>query len=82
MSRHDIPLSKITILLILTVQRFFEGGDLADVDVKCGDHTWKLHKAILCARSVWFKKALTGPFKTTRLQEGTPLPCRFPVAVA
>ncbi|KAK7700351.1 hypothetical protein SLS64_010959 [Diaporthe eres] len=41
----------------------FESGILADVEVKCGDHTWKLHKAILCTRSVWFKNALTGAFE-------------------
>ncbi|KAG8157843.1 hypothetical protein KVR01_012505 [Diaporthe batatas] len=41
----------------------FESGFLADVEVKCGGQTWKLHKTILCTRSVWFNKALTGVFK-------------------
>ncbi|KAG6358049.1 hypothetical protein INS49_013933 [Diaporthe citri] len=41
----------------------FESGVLADVEVKCGDHTWKLHKVILCTRSTFFKSALMGAFK-------------------
>lgn len=45
------------------VRRLFESGILADVEVKCGDHTWKLHKAILCTRNTWFKAALSGAFK-------------------
>ncbi|KAL2268029.1 hypothetical protein VTJ83DRAFT_2875 [Remersonia thermophila] len=38
-------------------------GAFSDVTVKCGAKTWKLHRNILCTRSVWFEKALTGPFK-------------------
>lgn len=31
--------------------------------LKCGDKTWNLHKNILCSRSEWFEKALTGKFQ-------------------
>lgn len=34
--------------------------------VKCGDRTWNLHKNILCSRSVWFEKALTGSFEEAK----------------
>lgn len=34
--------------------------------VKCGDQTWNLHKNILCSRSVWFEKALTGHFEESK----------------
>lgn len=33
------------------------------MEVKCGDHTWKLHKIILCTRNPWFKSAFMGTFK-------------------
>lgn len=48
---------------MLTIQRLYESGILADVEVRCGDQTWKLHKVILCTRSAWFKKALLGAFE-------------------
>ncbi|KAJ0116889.1 btb poz domain-containing protein [Diaporthe amygdali] len=45
--------------------KLFESGKLDDVKVKCADYTWKLHKAILCARSKWFKSALAGSYRGT-----------------
>ncbi|CAP65152.1 uncharacterized protein PODANS_5_7230 [Podospora anserina S mat+] len=44
-------------------EKLLETGLFSDVVVKCGDKEWKLHKAILCTRSVWFEKALTGQFE-------------------
>lgn len=68
---HDAILrSKIAPPTYIYDTRLFESGNLADVEVKRGDSTWKLHKAILCNRSVWFKKALTGPFKVRTLWSG------------
>jgi hypothetical protein len=43
--------------------RMLGTGLFSDVTVKCGDRTWHLHKHILCTRSVWFEKALTGSFQ-------------------
>lgn len=43
-----------------------ESGTLSDTQVRCGKRTWKVHKAILCVRSEWFKKALTGRFKEAK----------------
>lgn len=40
----------------------FESGRFADVLVTCGPRSWNLHKNILCTRSVWFEKALTGSY--------------------
>ncbi|KAK0736633.1 BTB/POZ protein [Apiosordaria backusii] len=44
-------------------EKLLETGLFSDVVVKCGSKEWKLHKAILCTRSVWFEKALTGQFQ-------------------
>lgn len=52
-------------LLISMHHRLLEGGTLSDSQVHCGKRIWKVHKAILCVRSKWFKKALTGPFKVS-----------------
>ncbi|KAI5925389.1 BTB/POZ protein [Camillea tinctor] len=41
-------------------------GRLADVEVKCRDRTWKLHRLILATRCPWFDKALNGEFKEAR----------------
>lgn len=43
--------------------RIFENELFSDVTVKCGGREWKLHKIILCSRSEWFMKALTGSFQ-------------------
>lgn len=41
----------------------FESGYFADLTIRCGDHKWKAHKAIVCGQSEWFRKAFTGGFK-------------------
>lgn len=38
-------------------------GNFSDVEIICGDRVWKCHRAILATRSVWFRKALSGPFE-------------------
>ncbi|KAK4113135.1 POZ domain-containing protein [Canariomyces notabilis] len=43
-------------------EKLLRDGLFSDVTVKCGDRTWNLHKNILCTRSVWFERALTGRF--------------------
>lgn len=63
MSFNAIILSNTPVSFMLTKRRLFESGMLADVEIKCGDHTWKLHKVILCTRNIWFKRALMGTFK-------------------
>lgn len=46
--------------------RLLESGLFSDVAVKCKDRTWRLHKNILCSRSIWFEKALTGKFEESK----------------
>lgn len=42
--------------------KLLETGNFADTEIVCGDKTFKIHKAVVCTRSVWFEKALTGGF--------------------
>jgi len=51
------------VLLILVHHRLLESGKLSGAQLCCGKRTWKVHKAILCARSEWFRRKITGPFK-------------------
>ncbi|KAK7745813.1 hypothetical protein SLS53_002530 [Cytospora paraplurivora] len=45
--------------------KLFESGFLSDAQVICKERTWNVHKLILCGRSTWFKKALTGGWSET-----------------
>ncbi|KAK3343294.1 BTB/POZ protein [Neurospora tetraspora] len=47
-------------------EKLLESGLFSDVTVRCGDRTWNLHKNILCSRSIWFEKALTGNFEEAK----------------
>ncbi|KAK1753751.1 POZ domain-containing protein [Echria macrotheca] len=47
-------------------EQLLKSGLFSDVQVICGDKTWKLHKNILCTRSSWFNKALNGAFEEAR----------------
>ncbi|KAG6353628.1 hypothetical protein INS49_005336 [Diaporthe citri] len=38
-------------------------GNFSDIKAVCGERVWKCHRAILASRSVWFRKALSGPFQ-------------------
>ncbi|KAI1390355.1 POZ domain-containing protein [Hypoxylon trugodes] len=43
----------------------------SDVTVKCGDRTWKLHKAIICPRNPFFSKVFNGRFQEAATGELT-----------
>lgn len=49
--------------LLKSYSDLLESGLFSDAEVRCGSRTWKVHKAILCTRSKWFKKALMGHFE-------------------
>ena len=38
--------------------RLFASGKYADLVVRCGNYTARVHKAIVCAQSDWFAKAV------------------------
>lgn len=42
-------------------------GNFADAEIICGDKTFKIHKSVVCTRSVWFEKALTGGFEVSAM---------------
>lgn len=45
--------------------KLLETGNFADAELICGDKTFKIHKSVVCTRSVWFEKALAGAFEAS-----------------
>lgn len=45
--------------------KLLETGNFADAKLICGNKTFKIHKSVVCTRSVWFEKALTGSFEAS-----------------
>lgn len=45
--------------------RLLETGRFSDFTITCTDRTFKVHKAILYARSSYFRDLLTSDFKVT-----------------
>ncbi|CAF9907283.1 hypothetical protein IMSHALPRED_005490 [Imshaugia aleurites] len=43
--------------------RLFNSGDYFDLTVKCVDHEWKVHRAVLCPRSKFFTNACKDGFQ-------------------
>ncbi|KAI1327026.1 BTB/POZ protein [Xylariaceae sp. FL0255] len=44
-------------------EKLLKEGLFSDVKVICGNKEWKLHKAIICCRSEYFRAAFTSAFK-------------------
>lgn len=42
--------------------KLLETGNFADAKIICGNQIFKIHKSVVCTRSVWFEKALAGGF--------------------
>lgn len=45
--------------------KLLDTGNLADAKITCGTRTFKIHKSVVCTRSVWFEKALAGAFEAS-----------------
>ncbi|KAG6354204.1 hypothetical protein INS49_004808 [Diaporthe citri] len=46
-------------------------GNFSDVEVVCGNRSWKCHGAILVPRCLWFRKALMGHFEEANTRQVT-----------
>lgn len=44
---------------ILTHSRLFDTGEYSDLTITCGQDTYKVHKAIVCKRCDFFKRAIS-----------------------
>ncbi|KAG5659615.1 hypothetical protein KAF25_002174 [Fusarium avenaceum] len=55
-------------------------GDYSDLTIICGDDRYEVHKAIVCSRSPFFKRACDGNFEESQTSE-VKLPDDDPVAV-
>ncbi|MCJ1398716.1 hypothetical protein MMC11_001917 [Xylographa trunciseda] len=45
------------------LHKLLNNSDYSDFTVKCGAKTWRIHRAIVCSRSKYFKKVCDGDFK-------------------
>ncbi|KAK5165452.1 Kelch-like protein 10 [Saxophila tyrrhenica] len=45
------------------LQKLSKSAKLSDIKIRCGDREWPAHRAILCVRSEYFDKALSGALK-------------------
>ena len=50
-------------MLVNPGEELYKNELFADVELVVGDKKWPIHKATVCTRSDWFKKALAGSFK-------------------
>ncbi|KAF2666733.1 POZ domain-containing protein [Microthyrium microscopicum] len=50
----------------VTYYEYLQSGEFSDVTIICRDHTWKAHRMVLSAQSLWFKKACSGHFKEAK----------------
>ncbi|MCJ1438124.1 hypothetical protein MMC27_007511 [Xylographa pallens] len=48
------------------LHKLLNNSDYSDFTVKCGTKTWRIHRAIVCSRSKYFKRACDGDFKEAR----------------
>lgn len=51
--------------------RLLESGNYADLRICCSDVFFDVHCAIVCTRSLFFAKAVAGPFKVCSLSQPT-----------
>ena len=42
--------------------RFLDTGRHSDFEIECGEHVFKVHKAIICAKSEFFDKLCSSDF--------------------
>jgi len=47
----------------MTSLRMLRSGKYHDFTVKCNDRTWKVHRAVICAKSKYFESLCDGQFK-------------------
>ncbi|MCJ1388001.1 hypothetical protein MMC18_000845 [Xylographa bjoerkii] len=48
------------------LHKLLNNSDYSDFTVECGTKTWRIHRAIVCSRSKYFKKVCDGDFKEAR----------------
>ncbi|KAM0269464.1 hypothetical protein ACHAPA_004029 [Fusarium lateritium] len=63
-----------------SLAKLLDTGDYSDLTIICGKDRYKVHKAIVCPRSQFFKAAISGNFKEALTSEIS-LPKDDPVAV-
>ncbi|KAL9113915.1 MAG: hypothetical protein Q9227_002049 [Pyrenula ochraceoflavens] len=59
---------EISFDLLTKPLKTLETGQWADVSVRCGGYTWKLHRLVLCQKSDYFGKMLDGHFREAQEQ--------------
>jgi len=61
--RRSQSLVSYTCPSMLNTVRFLQASDYSDLDITCGEHTFHVHKVIVCTRSHFFSNAIKFPGK-------------------
>ncbi|KAM0234351.1 hypothetical protein ACHAP5_010117 [Fusarium lateritium] len=54
-----------------SLAKLLDTGDYSDLTIICGKDRYKVHKAIVCPRSSFFKAAVGGKFKASESKQST-----------
>jgi hypothetical protein len=53
-------------LSLLTIVRLFNDPEYSDLELRCEDRTWKVHRVIVCGRCKFFKACVDRHFKVSK----------------
>lgn len=58
---------------LLIIVRLFNNAEYSDLELRCEDRIWKVHRVIVCARCEFFKACVDRHFKVSKVNTGADL---------